>query len=101
MTDWNQAPVAAPRAVPLSAAEPAKIIGWLLLAGWGMLCVVMFAPHPSLGGFAFAAIPWVLLAGFVQSHRYPRSAFSKVWLGFFTLFILAGALFTHVVALFG
>lgn len=77
-------PLAQPRTRPLSAAEPAKILGWLILAGWGGYGVVAFARRPHPLSFGFSVVCLGLLAGFVQAHRYEGMAFSRVWFGLFT-----------------
>ncbi|HWL36146.1 MAG TPA: hypothetical protein VNQ77_08115 [Frankiaceae bacterium] len=77
-------PLAQPRTRPLSAAEPAKIVGWLILAGWGGFSLWAFLRRPHVLSFTVTVLCLGVLAGFVQAHRYEGTTFSRVWFGFFT-----------------
>src|SRR5687768_10219370 len=92
-------PLAQPRTRPLSAAEPAKIIGWLILAGWGGFGLVTFVQRPHALSFGFSLVCLGLLAGFVQAHRYEGTTFSRVWFGFFTAAIVVLGLVAKVLTL--
>ena len=94
-------PLAAPRARTVRGAEPAKLVGWALLLAVGLwsLSLAAGAEHPGFNlGLGFFLL--TLLAGFVQSHRYPESLFARVWVGAFTALIVAGAVVAKFAGLF-
>lgn len=89
-------PLAAPRTVPLRKAEPAKIIGWLILAGWGTLGVVFLVEDPEWGRVVFPGLAFGLMLGFMQSHRHPGTRFARWWIAFFTGFIVVAGVAVKV-----
>lgn len=82
--------------MPIRSAEPAKIIGWLLLAGWGTFALVETVKDPDAIPLTMAVVCFVLLAGFVQSHRHPGTRFARWWVAFFTGFIVLAAVAVKV-----
>ena len=93
-------PLASPRARSVRDAEPAKLIGWALLLAVGLwsLSLAVGAEHPGFN-LVLGLILLTLLAGFVQSHRYPESVFARVWVGAFTALMVAGAVVAKLAGL--
>ena len=86
-------PLAQPRTRSVSSAEPAKVIGWLLLAGWGVFSLVVYVQQPNSFSLVTGLVCLGLVAGFVQAHRHEGTTFSRLWVGFFTgAIVLAGVL---------
>lgn len=83
----------------MSSAEPAKIIGWLLLTGWGVFSLVMYVQRPNAFSLVMGLACLGLVAGFVQSHRHEGSRFSRVWVGFFTGAIVLAAAVLKVLSI--
>lgn len=82
--DAASAPLAGARTRTLRQAEPAKVIGWLLLAGWGGFSLVAYLGNGQPVSLVFGLLCLGLLAGFVQAHRHEGTTFSRAWFGFFT-----------------
>jgi hypothetical protein len=90
MTQPANEPLAAPAGRRVARAEPAKIIGWLLLGAVGTYGLVEFAVGNGVFGLYIALACYGVVAGFVQAHRHPGTLFAKVWIGAFgTLAVIA------------
>ena len=97
---FEPAPLAAPRTRTLGSAEPAKKIGWLLLGAVGTWSFVLLLQSLDPWAAIAPALCFTLMFGFMQSHRHPGRVLSRLWIGFFTGFMVVGAVVAKVGALF-
>ncbi|HVF03692.1 MAG TPA: hypothetical protein VNA20_02520 [Frankiaceae bacterium] len=83
-TPSPEPPLAAPRARPVREADPATLIGWVLLGVAGGWCLTEYVQSSRTLPLVFGLVLLGLLAGFVRSHRYPATGFARVWVAFFS-----------------
>jgi hypothetical protein len=94
-------PLAAPTARSILSADPATLLGWALLGGFGMYALWIYAVERRTITLVFGAVLVALLTGFVQAHRHPGSTFSRVWVTVFSLLNVVGAAVAKVAHFLG